>query len=480
MTFLLIARVTVLLFIGLLAYFASVRASAALRHAILVATTVAALALPFTAPVAQRSIPLRVRSDAAPVQAVVTRLSIPVRSAVWENSSGGGTARIVIALWMSGVVLLSLRLAFSWRAALRLRRGEAIRWRGRDVLLSDSVATPLTVGLLHPTIVLPRTMRDCEAALLHEAAHISRGDAWSRLIIELACAVYWFHPLIWIAARRAVLEQERACDDAALGAGVPPVRYAELLISVATRERRTAALSMAAARQLEARLHAVVDDARPRRKLTPPAFGVTAFLAGALLLTTASVTIVAAPLLGSFEEPWSEELPDVALVPPFAADGADAALAHQLREAAVRPKTWRGDLVAERARWALSRAHDGKLIAPLREALNDDDWRVRAYAAWALGNAKDRVAVPRLIVLLRDPVWRMRAMAASALANINDDAAAAAMERALGDTAWQVRYEAVVYVGARTDARSRSLVARMTNDPHAGVRYTAEDAAARF
>jgi beta-lactamase regulating signal transducer with metallopeptidase domain len=472
MTLLLLLRVTVVLLIGLTAYALSRRASAALRHAILVASVAAALMMPFAEPLAQRSMPLRVPSDVAPIRSVAKRLDVARASIAWDDvPAGGGAARVAVRVWCAGALFCALRLLFAWTAALRLRRGDVTRWRGRVVLLSDSVTTPMTIGLVRPAIVLPRAMRDCEAALLHEEAHVARGDMWSRLVIDLACAVYWFHPLMWIAARCVALEQERACDDAALGAGVAPLSYAELLISVASRERHTAALSMAAARQLEARLHAVVDDARPRRGLTRSALATTALFAAALLLATASVTLAGAPLLDSWEAPWSEELPDVALV--------DAALALTLREAAQRPKTWRGDLVAQRARWALSHARDGQLVAPLREALYDDQWRVRAYAAWSLGIGRDRAAVPRLLVLLRDPVWRMRAMAAAALTRIDDDTAAAGMEQALGDTAWQVRYEAVNYLRNRNDVHSRALLSKMTHDRHDGVRYTAEDALAQ-
>ena len=74
-----------------------------------------------------------------------------------------------------------------------------------------------------------------------------------------------------------------------------------------------------------------------------------------------------------------------------------------LKDGARKPKTWEGDLVSERSRWALSRARGGTLLQPLREALDDRDWRVRAYAAWALAQAGDREAVPRLEALLDRP-----------------------------------------------------------------------------
>lgn len=490
MTVALVLRATLLLVVGLAIYAVTARRSAALRHAVLTATLTSLLVLPLAVPFAPRRLPLPMDAAPAPIRTLAVQVNRGAANVGWEREGAPSPRNALTVCWALGAALFALRLAASWRAALLLRaaarrNGTRVFRHGREVLLTDAVDAPLTIGLWKPAILMPRSMAICDAALLHEAAHIARGDAWWLLAAEVTRAIYWFHPLVWMVSRFAALEQERACDDAALDAGVGSFDYAELLVGVASRSGRSAALPMAAARQLEARLRALVDPARPRRPLGWRGASAAVISAVALLGVTAAVTVVvaapaevyAAPLsnrfAGPYDDPIVEELPDVAVYTAPDVVAAERPLAAELEALARQPKTWLGDLVAQRARWALSRSRDGQLVQPLREALGDADWRVRAYAAWNLAIAGDRESVPRLQVLLADPVWRMRAMAAHALGAAGDDRSAGVMERALSDEAWQVREEATHYFAARTDARSRALIAGMTNDPHIAVRLAA-------
>ena len=107
--------------------------------------------------------------------------------------------------------------------------------------------------------------------LLHELAHVRRLDCLTQTIARAACAVYWFHPLAWVAAAshadraRARLRRRRARW---------PVRrasdYAGHLLEVARglrapRATALAALAMARPSQIEGRLLAILDPARRRR-----------------------------------------------------------------------------------------------------------------------------------------------------------------------------------------------------------------------
>src|SRR2546422_535259 len=76
------------------------------------------------------------------------------------------------------------------------------------VLQANGPAMPMTWGIRRPAILLPAEANDWTPerrrdVLLHELAHVKRHDFLIQLIARIACAVYWFHPLVWLAAPRA-------------------------------------------------------------------------------------------------------------------------------------------------------------------------------------------------------------------------------------------------------------------------------------
>ena len=84
----------------------------------------------------------------------------------------------------------------------------------------------MTWGILRPTLLLPGCRRvagrRARLVLLHELAHIRRWDFLTQSLGRLACALYWFNPLAWLALAQARAEQERACDDCVLNSGSIP------------------------------------------------------------------------------------------------------------------------------------------------------------------------------------------------------------------------------------------------------------------
>lgn len=145
--------------------------------------------------------------------------------------------------------------------------------------LSDSACGPVTWGWLRPVVLFPAAaaswpVEQKRAALTHEMAHVARSDYLTQLVASIACCLYWFNPLAWLAARRLRSESELACDDRVIAGGTAPTDYAAQLLGVARQARELrlggfVAVSMARPSRLEGRLLAVLDASRPRGVTSP-------------------------------------------------------------------------------------------------------------------------------------------------------------------------------------------------------------------
>jgi beta-lactamase regulating signal transducer with metallopeptidase domain len=215
-------------------------------------------------------------------------------------------------LWSGGAALAFLRLAFAYFMILRLRRhsspgardgvdlarlAESVGLRGEWELRTSGCTSPptaLTWGLFRPIVLLPQSSARwsrhwLEAVLLHELAHVRRRDCVTQLLVEAACAVYWFNPFVWLCARAVRAEAERAADDLVLRSGVRPSDYAAGLLGLAAlgAGRRPSpagyVLSILDGSSIEARIRAIVEPGHRRRgaKLVE---GVAAVAAGLLTL----------------------------------------------------------------------------------------------------------------------------------------------------------------------------------------------------
>ena len=120
--------------------------------------------------------------------------------------------------------------------------------------------------------------------LCHELAHLRRFDLVLNTLAQVAAALYWFHPLVWVAIRKLRAESERACDDLVLGVGTRPSEYADHLLQIACRADRfrapAVALPMAQRHEFEGRMLAILE--RGARREAPTRTRVTLLAAGAL------------------------------------------------------------------------------------------------------------------------------------------------------------------------------------------------------
>ncbi len=81
----------------------------------------------------------------------------------------------------------------------------------------DLAAAPLTYGIFHPVILLPKTLiqenqEQINFVLIHEYMHIRCLDALKKLILVIVCCIHWFNPLVWVMSMLANRDIELACD----------------------------------------------------------------------------------------------------------------------------------------------------------------------------------------------------------------------------------------------------------------------------
>lgn len=521
---LLILKATVLLVAGMLAAIAL--RSAAARHLVWLATLAGVLILPSVLPLtpfrlevlparlgasaaapAPRAIdspvvpdPSRARTIAPLSTAPPPTASSPTPSPSPARSTWPRTLPALIALWAAGTVTLLGRLALARRAARRIVRSARPagdpRWTALlhdlsdrlDVaeppalLLSDRVEMPFACGAWRSTIVLPNhaaswTDERRQVVLLHELAHVRRRDLLGQQLGRLACAVYWFHPLVWSAARRLRAESERACDDLVLACGARPSDYAGHLLDILTAARGLGApatvLPMARAKEFEGRLLAILDPGRKRR--TPGRRQSAALLAG---LAAVFLSVAAAA-------PSSPPPSDAAPAAPLHAmdDRASVSSAQATPpatpRATVRPRSEEpaGKSPEDIAPEDTDReAEDDSASAPpqpaseaerdrrgmlVRALRSDTDAGVRRSAAWALGESVRAGESAILVAALRgDADAGVREMAAWALARDRSEEVTAALAQALRkDASPDVRATAAWGLGQRRHGDAAALAA---------------------
>jgi len=286
------------------------RSSAATRDFIWACAITIALLLPLSmivtprwsvvtpTPLARLASAARVEAVPSTVRSVATTERIGLDAAgTPKNRRPGGLTPWIIAtwIWMTGAAAVFGYVLLGHFAAWRLyRTTRKIRdpWIQDAELLtreagfsgplsvveSTAISAPVVLHLWRPIVVMPEaagrwSRARIRAVLLHEFAHIKRNDSRIQSLAQLACAVYWFNPLIWFAAHQLRLERERACDDFVLVSGTSRADYATDLLEIAcgssVRTVTHFAIGLAEHRsQLEQRIVAIVNPRTPRHTMT--------------------------------------------------------------------------------------------------------------------------------------------------------------------------------------------------------------------
>ena len=140
---------------------------------------------------------------------------------------------VLFVLWIVGVLafltLLVQRVRFvRWLVATsnpakeellglleQCRRQIGVRWDIR-LRISDTIPSPAVCGFFRPTVLIPATLVEnlspegLRATLIHELAHIKRGDLWVNSVQTFLQVIYFYNPFVWFA--NAVIR--RVCEEA--------------------------------------------------------------------------------------------------------------------------------------------------------------------------------------------------------------------------------------------------------------------------
>ena len=582
-----IAKATILLSAAGLTCLALRQASAALRHLIWTLALVAAVLMPalsaalprWQLPIVTMTAPLPAETVDAPIAPRAPRLGSPAptrtdapETAVARHESQPIAPAIsafaarprniswpvgIMWAWALGMLLIAGRIAIGLIAVQWMaRRAERVLdapWMKLAISLASQVGVssnitflrrgkttmPMACGVLRPAVMMPVEADEWPAerlriVLLHELAHVKRRDCLTHLIAQLACAIHWFNPLVWIAARHIRIERERACDDLVLAAGTRGSDYADQLLEIARLMRSGrfpavlagASLAMAHRSQLEGRLMAILDPRVPHSRLTRLRAAATTTVCCAAVVPLAALQpwqgqtpaappapVVEVRAAAETEAPQTPQIPSATPAPTPAAhpipgsqpvrviaeraiEEAAEAVAGSIADATM-DGTVSGTLSGTVSgtvlgtKFGSGKDHnpaihesdsdddqeskpaskgDPRMVAALTAALKDTDKEVRETAMHALIQIRDPSVFEPLLQALKDVAPEVREQAAFGLGQLRDKRAIEPLSAALKDAHADVREQAAFALG---QIRDRAAIAGLTaamNDVSADVR----------
>ena len=251
-------------------------APARVRYGLSCLFLVLLLALPlltFTAALVHApALPAQASFAAGTLAAATTATLPPVQAATRPSLEDSLTPLLpwIVALWIAGVVILSMRWIGAWTYLRRLRRTASLpvppEWERalRELVRRAAVSVPVrlslhrgaqvpcVIGWLRPVILMPAASlagldwRALEALLAHELAHIRRHDYFVNLLQTTVDTLLFYHPAVWWVSRQIRIERENCCDDLAAQICGDRLTYARALADLEQIRAADPAFAMSA------------------------------------------------------------------------------------------------------------------------------------------------------------------------------------------------------------------------------------------
>ncbi|HMR83872.1 MAG TPA: M56 family metallopeptidase, partial [Niabella sp.] len=165
------------------------------------------------------------------------------------------------------------------------------------ILTSNIIKSPLTIGFLKPVILLPvalinqLSLRETEAIILHELAHIKRNDYLQNIITQLILTILYFNPFAKMLAKMQGLEREKSADSWVMQFEYNNCTYADMLLLLARQNTdSTASLAIPVSGKSSSLLERVECLFGTGNRRFPPIKSIV--LSGVLILAVGMVSLL--------------------------------------------------------------------------------------------------------------------------------------------------------------------------------------------
>lgn len=213
-------------------------------------------------------------------QPVTPEVQEQIKAEAAEQITAPTTAEILTAVWIGGIAAMAVWFLLTNIRFLHRARKDAEVFPCEApvrVRLSSHVSSPCLVGVFRPVIYLtPASVESPQSLnhiLTHEITHLRHWDHIWSLVRCLCLCIYWFHPLVWVAAILSKRDCELACDESALKklGDDERIAYGRTLLAIVTHANSPAYLFETATamnetkKQLKERVNFIVK--KPRNLL---------------------------------------------------------------------------------------------------------------------------------------------------------------------------------------------------------------------
>lgn len=202
------------------------------------------LLIPFTIPspfsvytLIDRSIPTpsSFKTESVGITPSLSQEHFAIMQGIEQSAANRLPVSVWVIVWCAGMLFFAVAFAISYlrcrtefRTALPANNAYVEQWlkeqplkRRISIKQSDRIVTPLTYGVFHPVILMPKetdweNVTQLQYIFSHEYVHIFRLDALTKLIAALVLCIHWFNPCVWVMYILFNRDLELACDESVI------------------------------------------------------------------------------------------------------------------------------------------------------------------------------------------------------------------------------------------------------------------------